>query len=223
MTELTLKRGIRDAVPIVLGYLPLGAAYGVLARQAGLTVSEVVAMSLIVFAGSSQFVGASMIGAGIDPWTISVTTFLVNLRHALMSASLVRSFRKIPRPLQAVLAFWITDESFVVCSTVLRDREATVPYAVGLELTGYLAWAAGSLAGAVLSGLAPSVAGLGLDFALPAMFLALLSIQLKDRSSVVVALLSAGISVGLALAMPGHANVIVAAVVAATVGVFLGE
>lgn len=217
----TLADGIRAALPIVMGYVPIGIAYGVVARQAQLSTAEVVAMSLIVFAGSSQFIAAGMIGAGVGAWPIVVTTFLVNLRHLLMSAALSLPFRRIPRPLQAVLAFWITDESFVVASAALAGREATVAYVAGLQITAYLAWAASSLAGAVLGTLTSGIADLGVDYALPAMFIALLVLQIKERAAVLVALLAGVISLLLALYVPGNANVIVATIVAATAGVFL--
>lgn len=218
--EPTLAEGLRAALPIVLGYLPIGMAYGILASQAHLTTAEAVAMSLIVFAGSAQFIAVGMLAAGTGPWPIIVTTFLVNLRHLLMSAALSVSFRRIPRPLQALLAFWITDESFVVTSTTLAGRQATVPFLVGLQITGYLGWVASSLAGAVLGNLASGIADLGMDYALPAMFIALLVLQVRDRGTLLVAALAAALSVFLAN-VPGNANVIVATVVAATVGVFI--
>lgn len=217
--EPTLAEGVSAALPIVLGYIPIGVAYGMVAAQAHLTTGEVVAMSLIVFAGSAQFIAAGMLAAGADPWPILVTTFLVNLRHLLMSAALSVSFRRIPRALQALLAFWITDESFVVTTSTLAGRQATVPFLAGLQITGYLAWAGSSLAGAVLGNLASGVADLGMDYALPAMFIALLVLQVKDRRAVLVAALAAALSVFLALHLPGNANVIVATVLAATLGV----
>lgn len=218
--EPALAEGLRAALPVVLGYLPIGMAYGILASQAHLTTAEAVAMSLIVFAGSAQFIAVGMLAAGTGPWPIIVTTFLVNLRHLLMSAALSVSFRRIPRPLQALLAFWITDESFVVTTATLAGRQATVPFLVGLQVTAYLAWAASSLAGAVLGNLASGVAHLGMDYALPAMFIALLVLQVKDRGALLVAALAAAVSVLLA-GLPGNANVIVATLAAATVGVFI--
>ncbi|MEW6546216.1 MAG: AzlC family ABC transporter permease [Bacillota bacterium] len=219
--KLTLAEGAQAALPIVLGYVPIGIAYGVVAGQAHLTTAETVAMSLIVFAGSAQFIAVGMLAAGAGAWPIIVTTFLVNLRHLLMSAALSVPFRRIPRKLQAILAFWITDESFVVTSSALAGRQATVPFVAGLQITAYLAWAASSLVGAVLGNMASGIAGLGIDFALPAMFIALLVLQIKDWSSVLVAVLAGAVSLLLALYVPGNANVIVATLVAATAGVLL--
>jgi len=221
--DLTVYTGIRSALPIVMGYLPIGAAYGMLARQAGLSTAEVVAMSFIVFAGSSQFIAVGMIAAGVNTWAIVFTTFLVNLRHLLMSASLSVSMRRISRPLQALLAFWITDESFAVCSATLNGRQATAQFIAGLQVTAYLAWAGGSMAGAVLGGMASGFMDLGIDYALPAMFIALLMMQMRERLSVVVAVLSAVLSLIFAIYVPGNFNVILATLLSATVGVLLSK
>ena len=82
-----LWNGLRQALPIVLGYIPVGFAYGVLAQKNGLGMFNAVAMSVIVFAGSSQLIGAGLFGAAVSPFTLIFTTFVVNLRHLLMSAA----------------------------------------------------------------------------------------------------------------------------------------
>ncbi|MEW6082763.1 MAG: AzlC family ABC transporter permease [Bacillota bacterium] len=221
---LTLRDGTRAAVPIIVGYLPIGMAYGVLACQAGFTVPEVVAMSLIVFAGSSQFIAAGMWATGMGSLAIVATTFLVNLRHALMSAALAKPLARIPRPSQALLSFWITDESFAVSSTLLSGPgQATTGFMAGLQLAAYLAWALGSLLGALVSPLALGVAHLGVEFTLPAMFIALLVAQVKGTTSVAVAAFAAAVSVFLALHIQGNFNVILATLAAASLGVLLDK
>jgi len=84
----TLFRGMAAAWPICLGYAPIGLAFGVLAQKAGLTPLEIGLMSVIVFAGSSQFIAVSMLAAGASVFSIVTTTFIVNLRHFLMSSAL---------------------------------------------------------------------------------------------------------------------------------------
>lgn len=116
------QRGLSQAAPIVLGYLPIGFAYGVLAGKAGLSPYSAVLMSVLVYAGASQFIAAGLFAASALPWTIVVTTFVVNLRHALMSASLaphLRAWR--PRAL-AAFAYQLTDETFAVHSAGLVER-----------------------------------------------------------------------------------------------------
>ena len=78
--------GVGAAWPICIGYIPIGLALGVIAQKAGLSPSEIGVMSLLVFAGSSQFIAVSMLSAGADIAAIILTTFMVNLRHLLMSS-----------------------------------------------------------------------------------------------------------------------------------------
>jgi predicted branched-subunit amino acid permease len=116
------RSGCRAAAPVVLGFLPIAVAYGVLARQAGISPLMTVLMSVMVFAGSSQFIGVSMIGSGASFGFIIMTTFLVNLRHMLMSASLSPYYQKFARRWLPILAFGLTDETFALISTAFREN-----------------------------------------------------------------------------------------------------
>ena len=91
-TGAPVVQGLMAAWPICLGYIPIGLAFGVLAQKAGLSVLEIGSMSIFVFAGSSQFIAVSMLSTGAGAASIIVTTFMVNLRHLLMS--LARPHRK---------------------------------------------------------------------------------------------------------------------------------
>jgi len=94
--DSSLKAGSKDALPIILGYLPIGLAYGMLAVNKGLTPLQTTAMSVFVFAGSSQLVAIEMIAAEAAVVAIVIMTFLVNLRHLLLSASLSLHLRNLP-------------------------------------------------------------------------------------------------------------------------------
>lgn len=218
--------GTRAALPIVLGYVPIGFAYGVLAKTSGLTVAEVVLMSIVVYAGSSQFIGSKMIGAGDPLGAIISTAFLVNLRHLLMSAALVPSMRHVPSWKSALLSYELTDESFAVISATLQGRPADPRWVAGLQMTSQLSWVLTSALGALTGGLIGNNPAFGLDFALPAMFIGLLLLQIgnsgnESRKKVAVALAAAVVSVLVAYLIPGRWNVMIATMIAASVGVML--
>lgn len=213
--------GVREAVPIVLGYLPIGFAYGIIAAKTGLSTLETVLMSVLVYAGASQFIAAGLIAAGAGCGTIVATTFLVNLRHLLMSAALFPWLRGLRTPTRAGLAFELTDETFALATTVFQKRAATAPFLAGLQLTAQFTWVLSSLAGALSGSLLTSVNRFGLDFALPAMFIALLVLQLRSRVHLAAAGIAAVCSLLFAQLIPGNWNVILAAVIAATAGMFL--
>ncbi|MDN5344473.1 MAG: hypothetical protein PWQ18_584 [Clostridia bacterium] len=135
-----LGQGVRAALPIVLGYLPLGFAYGVLAREAGFTLGETVLMSVLLYAGSGQFIAVSMFGSGVTAAAIIFTVFLVNLRHLLFSASFVPYLRRFRPGLLALLAAEITDETFAVAINHYADHDASLPYHFGLNLKPHSSW-----------------------------------------------------------------------------------
>lgn len=215
--------GCRDALPVVLGYLPIAVAYGILARQAGIPPHMTVFMSVMVFAGSSQFIGVSMIAGGASWGIIVMTTFLVNLRHLLMSASLSPYFKKFSRRWLPLLAFGLTDETFAVAGTVFRQDSRDEKYVFGLQLTAYLSWVGGSLAGALVGGSFTAAASLGLEFVLYAMFISLLVAQITDRRMLFAALFSGGAAMLGARFLPGHWYIILATLLGATLGVVMED
>jgi 4-azaleucine resistance transporter AzlC len=220
----TFRAGARTAIPIVLGYLPIGFAFGVLARTAGLSVAEVGVMSLLVYAGSSQFIGVDMLAGHATAPAIIFTTFLVNLRHLLLSTALLPSFRT-NRPWQnALLCYGITDETFAVSSAVLQGRSIGPAWVAGLHVTAQSTWVAASVAGALVGQMAGDHQAYGLDFALPAMFIGLLVPHLRGegaRARRFAALVAAAVAVTLALLGQASWSIIVATVLAATLGVML--
>ena len=120
-------RGAQDTLPLILGAIPFGVLFGALAMSAGMTVAATLGMSLLVFAGASQFVAVGLIAQGATVAVIVLTTFIVNLRHALYSASLAPYMRHLPQTWLAPLGFWLTDESFAVVIKRYRTCDAS-PY-----------------------------------------------------------------------------------------------
>lgn len=217
-----IMRGVQRGIPIVLGYLPLGFAYGVLAVQNGIPPVPAVCMSLFVFAGSAQFIAAGLWGMGASVLSIIFTTFVVNLRHLLMAASLAPWLRSFTRTQQALFGFELTDETFALHSTAMRSGElASLPLLYGANITAHAGWVFGAVAGVLAGDFLPDPKLFGLDYALPAMFLALLLPQCLRRLHLCAALLAGLLSVSLALAGAGRWNVIVATLATATFGAVL--
>lgn len=206
-----------------MGYVPIGLAMGVLAARAGLTPLQTGAMSVFVYAGASQFIGVSMLAAGFAPFAIAVTTFLVNLRHLLMSAALSPYMGHIRRGTAAVLAFFVTDESFAVSIGAFRERgRADVAYMVGLYGTAYASWVLATVTGALLGGAFEVPDAFALDFALPAMFIGLLAGQLKEKTAVVTAVVAAVVAVAGTPVFDGW-TVMIASAAAAAIGAGVGR
>jgi 4-azaleucine resistance transporter AzlC len=211
------KDGARAAWPICLGYAPIGLAFGVLAQKAGLTPWQVGLMSVLVFAGSSQFIAVAMLQAGAGIAAIVATTFVVNLRHALMSSSLAVPLAGAGRRFLALFAYGVTDESFALNASLLREPGWDRWRALVLNHTANLSWLAATVVGALAGEFIPAGA-FGIDYALVGMFLCLLVFQLRSRIHAATALLAGGFALILYLVAPGSGYVVGGAVLGATAG-----
>jgi 4-azaleucine resistance transporter AzlC len=212
------RTALAAAWPICLGYIPIGLSLGVLAQKAGLSPLATGFMSVMVFAGGSQFIAVAMLAAGAAPAAIILTTFMVNLRHLLMSAALAQHLTECRRTFLALFAYGITDESFAVNLGRFREEGSWSPLqALALNQLANAAWICSTIAGALVGQLIPAKA-FGIDYALTAMFLCLLVYQLRSRLHVLTAILAGGVSLAFYLAVPGNTYIIVAAVSATTLG-----
>jgi 4-azaleucine resistance transporter AzlC len=216
------RAGVRDAattvVPSVLAY---GAVWGGLARQAGLSLGETMAMCLLVSAGTAQFVALPMLASGAPAWLLVVTTYIVNLRHYLMAASLAPYLAGLSRWRLALLAHGISDEAYALTQARFAAAPAHPAYFAGVSSAIYLAFYAGSLAGALLGSRIPDPRRFGLDFVFPAVFIAILVPGLRARWQWAVAGAAAAIALLVAAGLGGTWHIAVAGLGASTLGVWL--
>ena len=214
------RRGVAAAWPICLGYIPTGLAFGVVAQKTGLSPLEILLMSSLVYAGSSQFIAVSMIGSGADLLSIIITTFTVNLRHLLMSSTLAVHLRSVGGRWIALFGYGVTDESFAVNLTRFRSGAWDWRKALVVNHVSNFAWAVSTVAGGCAGALIPP-ASFGIDFAITAMLLCLLAFQLPTRLHAVVALTSGVAAIAISLLLPGDLYVVIAPVLAASLGLLL--
>lgn len=171
-------QGVRACIPTVLGYLGIGIAAGVVEKGVGMTLLQIALVSIIVYAGSAQFIICGLIAIQAPPSTIIATVFLVNLRHFLMSMSVAPYFRDYSLLNTIGLGTLLTDESYGVLVTELkREQAVSANWTHGLNVTAYLTWILANLLGGVVGHFIPDPTKFGLDFALTAMFLGLFLFQ----------------------------------------------
>ena len=211
-------KSLAPAFPVMMGYLPIGFAYGVLAVNAGLNIFQTILMSVIVYAGSSQLIAASLFAQMVQPFSIIATTFIVNLRHLLMSAALAPHMRGWHNSEVAAFSFELTDETFGIHSLRFERGDNKPLPSIGINIFCQFAWVVGSLLGAVTGNLIEDVRPFALDYALPAMFIALLVLQISNRRHLLIALLGGFLSLGIWLMGATQWNVIFATIIAAAVG-----
>jgi 4-azaleucine resistance transporter AzlC len=215
-----IRQGASAAWPICLGYFPIGLALGVLAQKAGLPWWAVAMMSVMVFAGSAQFICVAMIAAGASIPGIILTTFVVNLRHVLMSSALAVYLQGVNRRFLAIYSYGVTDESFAVNLNRFREGNWDRWRALVVNHLANTTWIIATTCGALVGQFLPPGA-LGIDYALTGMFICLLVFQLQGRIYVLTGLLAAALSICWYLLIPGDSYIVGASMVAATAGYLL--
>lgn len=210
--------GIKDTIPIMVGVVPFGLAYGIVAQSIGLTPGETLLMSLLVFAGAAQFISLPMFLEGAGMAMIALTALLINLRQLLMGMSLAPHMAGLSLAKKALLSFGMADETYAVTISRAQAIGYSPEFQLGSNMTGYVTWALSTMGGILLGSRISDPLSWGLDFAMPATFLALLIPRLTDKLNILVCLISAGVSIAAAVIIPGKWYIIIACLTAAVVG-----
>lgn len=186
-----LAAGVRAAAPLLVAMVPIGVVFGAIAVSKGLSALETCLMSLLVFAGGSQFVA-------MDLWThpaswlaLGFAALLVNLRHLLMSASIAAKLEGFSGWRKYVAMLVLTDESWALSEFRAMNAKLTPAFFTGAALSIYAVWNISTLAGALLGSVMGDMTLIGLDFAFPAVFIVLLMGFWKGTETGLVLLASA--------------------------------
>ncbi|PLS18804.1 branched-chain amino acid ABC transporter permease [Bacillus sp. M6-12] len=177
------RQGIQSGVSIAIGYFPIALTYGLLAKTTGLTMAETVAMSIFVFAGAAQYVSLSLLTSGTGVFEIVLTTFILNIRHFLMSTALNEKSADDFLWKKAGYAFGITDETFSVAAT--KEGTVSTGYMYGVISVSYSSWVVFSGLGYLFGASLPKTLQESMSVALYAMFIGLLVPSMKGSMKVV--------------------------------------
>ncbi|MBE9608644.1 AzlC family ABC transporter permease [Chitinilyticum litopenaei] len=207
-------------LPLMVGVLPFGLLFGTLAVNAGLTGWQGFGMSAIVFAGSAQFIGVTLLASGVSVPVLLATTLVINLRHVLYSASVQPGVQHWPRRWRWLLSFMLTDELFAVFNLRLQNHGGgadTRWFLLGNSIAMYGTWLASTVLGIVLGQQIPDLSHWGLEFAMVATFAAIVGTQLTQHSMVAAAL-AAGAGAMLLRGMPYKLDLILASLAGIVAG-----
>ena len=213
--------GVKATLPLVIGAIPFGIIYGALAVNSGISAAASLGMSAIVFAGSSQFIATGLVASGASIGIIVLTTFVVNLRHALYSATLGPHLKHLSQKWLLPLGFLLTDESFVVVAS-RYNQEDDSPYKhwyfLGSAVFMYSNWQVSTFVGIVAGQSIPNPESWGLDFAMIVTFIGML-VPLIIGNPTLIAVLVAGAAALMANGLPNKLGLLVAAVLGILAGV----
>lgn len=226
----TFNEGVKACVPTIMGYLGIGIAMGIVGKAIGLTIWQVFLMSLIVYAGSAQFIICGLLAISAPIPSIIFTVFLVNLRHFLMSLSVANHFKKDSLLNGIGIGTLLTDESYGVLMATLAQRSAVSSrWTHGLNITAYLTWIISTVIGALLGNFIPDPTILGLDFALTAMFLGLFLFQVQlplkfQKNKTIIILIITAVSLYLLMSIvSAELAVIISTLLGCAIGVTLKD
>ncbi|MEI3614929.1 AzlC family ABC transporter permease [Pseudogracilibacillus sp. SO30301A] len=214
-----LWEGIVAATPIIIGYVPISITFGMLGGQSGISLYHTLLMSILVFAGASQFVGINMMLAGAASTTIILTTLVLNLRHMIMSMSLMNKINFLPVSMKAILSFGITDETFAVAS--LKDRNSGW-FLSGLIFASYITWVLGTLIGGLLANFIPPSISSIMGISLYAMFIGLLIPAIRNSWKLILIVIpSALLSYFFSLFLNDGWSIVLATILGSALGIFI--
>ena len=184
------KRGMRDGIPIAMGYVPVSFTFGLMAVSVGMTWWQALLISVMNLTSAGQFAGLDIMAASGAYMEMALTEFIINLRYALMSLSLSQKLdRSMTLPHRFAISYGITDEIFGVASS--RKGEVGKWYFYGLISLPFIGWQAGTLFGALLGGVLPAMVSDVLGIAIYGMFLAIILPQAREDAACLTVILVA--------------------------------
>jgi 4-azaleucine resistance transporter AzlC len=212
--------GVKATIPLIVGVIPFGIIFGAVAVTSGVSPIGAMGMSLFVFAGSAQFIAAGLVGQGAGIAIIVITAFIVNLRHALYSASLAPYMRRLSQKWLLPLGFWLTDETYAVVIGHYA-REDGSPYKhwfhLGSALLMYTCWNASTLVGILAGQAIHNPQEWGLDYAIVVTFIGIVIPLIRSKPMLIAALV-AGATAVLAQGLPNKLGLMLAALLGIMAG-----
>lgn len=215
--------GMKRSIPVFFGFLPVAITFAIMARSAGLTNAETVLMSVFVFAGASQIMAVGMIGAGAGALSIILATFVLNLRHLIMSTCIFKRVRVKNALLKLISALSVTDEGFALITTD-DEKNCNFPFLLGIITVTYLSWIFGTVIGVVAENILPQIVADSFGIALYALFLALIVPDVKGSVRLLLTVvITAVINTVLCIFMESSWAIIASTLGGALIGTFIVE
>jgi len=215
--------GARDTIPLIIAATPFAVVYGALAIVNGIPEWVIITMSVLVFAGASQFIAVALIANGTPFAIIVLTVFVVNLRHLLYSASLMPQLAQVPQLLRVPMAFWMTDETFAIVrhrQSHSPTQQSFVPYYLGSAMFMYSNWIFFSWVGMAMGQNIPNIGSWGLDIAMVVAFIGIVVPSLQKHTDWACAA-TAAVSICVTYNWPHQTGLLFSSILAISVAMLL--
>ena len=215
----SFKKGLKDGLPICIGYFSVSFAFGIFAIENGLTIFQAVIISLLNLTSAGQLAAVPIIAGGGTFLELALSQLVINSRYSLMSVSLSQKLSKrVKLPQKLLIAYGNTDEIFAV--SVSNKGEVGTKYMLGIILLPVIGWTSGTLLGGVVGNILPAMVTAALGVAIYGMFVAIvMPVAKKEKMTALCILLAIAIScafryIPLLKVVPMGFTVIICAVVA---------
>ncbi|KPA53171.1 AzlC family ABC transporter permease [Photobacterium lucens] len=218
MKKQLIQAGLKAIFPLCVGAFPFSFIVGAISINAGMSVLQSTLWSMTVFAGSAQMVALGLVQSSTELIVIALTTFVINLRHVLYSASLSEYVKEYSMPTRALMAYGLTDEVYAATVGEMKQEKPGRHWFYLAAMFGFwVNWVVADFFGAVIGSSFPHIADYGLDFAMVAAFIAIVIPQVKSRECIVAAVVATVTGILLS-GLPYSLGLVVAAIV----GVYAG-
>lgn len=210
--------GVKSAIPITLGYIPMGIGYAALAIKAGMTPLQTVGFSVLVYAGAGEIIATTMLYGGASIIAIILTNFVLNLRYMVMNTFVYNKVEKTNMGLNILSAHLVTDESFALFALM---NESSIWTYIGIALTSWLSWIFGAIIGVFTLDLLPVIVTNSFNISLYALFVAILVPSIKENRQIgLLVLITAVINIILQNIV-GNWSIILSTLIGAGIGIYL--
>lgn len=170
MNRNVMQKAFRKSLPVMAGYIVLGAGFGILLESAGYGVLWSFAMSTLIYAGSLQYVGVSMLTAGVPLLTAALTSLMVNARHLFYGIAMLARYRDAGKK-KPYLIFSLTDETYsLLCDGEYPEGEDRYTYWFLVSMFNQIYWVTGSVIGSLI-GSRITFSTAGIEFSMTALFI----------------------------------------------------
>lgn len=210
--------GVKNSVPITLGYVPMGIGYAAIALKAGMNPFQTILFSVFVYAGAGEIIGATMLLNGASILAIILTNFVVNLRYMVMNTVIYNKAKDSSTALNILSSHLAVDEAFAVFSLM---NESSIWTYIGIAFAAYLSWICGAIIGVLLLDILPIIVTNSFNISLYALFVAILVPSIKESRQIgLLVLITAVLNIILQYFI-GNWSLIVSTLIAAFIGVYI--
>ncbi len=220
MNRETIVSGVKASSPIMVSYIALGIACGIVLYDAGFSVVQIFLMSLFVYAGAAQFLAASMVVLGASFPSIILMVFFLNLRHVLMSASISGFVKNRSLRFLGLFGHTLSDETFGINYSKFQLGNWTPKEALVTSVSNYGTWVLSTMLGGVIGSQIP-INTLIMNYALIAMFLCMMVLQFVSKPHIIAAAVSIIFTVILTIVLQHNIALVIATVLASFAGYYV--